>query len=146
MPAYGITWCAPGRGSHEGRRIATRYPKFLTTSGMATHPLNAVNRGDCIGDDLPSLQALNDERIGPSFAKNETFGRRRESEPDPLKPPFAKDEEQSAPAFKRRWGIRDASEGNASQVHYEGTIAPPATSGGVKATLRRTTAIRRRSS
>ena len=119
--------------------------------GMATNPVNAVNRGDCIGDNLRFLQVLNDEcigliRIAPSFGKSETFGRRRESDPDPLDPPLANEGQQSELAVMRRWGIRDEAEGNALQMHYEGTIETASDVEWVKATLRRTTATRRRSS
>ena len=52
---------------------------------MADNPLNAVNRGVYISDNLPFLQSLNDECIDlvcidPPFAKNETFGRKNRQE------------------------------------------------------------------
>ena len=48
---------------------------------MPDNPLNAVNRGVYISDNLPFLRGLNDGCIDlvcidPPFAKNETFGRR----------------------------------------------------------------------
>ena len=48
---------------------------------MADNPLNAVNRGVYISDNLPFLQSLNDECvdlicIDPPFANYETFGQK----------------------------------------------------------------------
>ena len=64
---------------------------------MTANPLNAVNRGVYISDNLPFLKSLNDECIDlvcidPPFAKNETFGRKNEKSPDPLKPPLSDEE------------------------------------------------------
>ena len=61
---------------------------------MADNPLNAVNRGVYISDNLPFLKSLNDGCvdlvcIDPPFAKNETFGRKNDKSPDPLKPPLS---------------------------------------------------------
>ena len=85
---------------------------------MADHPMNAVNRGVYISDNLPFLQSLNDECIDlvcidPPFAKNETFGRKNSKAPDPLKPPLSDEEKATETALLGRWGInneRDATE------------------------------------
>lgn len=79
---------------------------------MADHPLNAVNRGVYISDNLPFLKSLNDECIDlvcidPPFAKNETFGRKNSKAPDPLKPPLTEVERETELALLRRWGIRN---------------------------------------
>ena len=55
---------------------------------MQTNPVNAVNRGVYISDNLPFLQSLNDNCVNivcidPPFAKNETFGRKNSKSPDP---------------------------------------------------------------
>ena len=93
---------------------------------MATHPLNAVNRGVYISDNLPFLQALNDECIDlvcidPPFAKNETFGRKNEKAPDPLKPPLAEQERDTELALLRRWGIRNEADANAVGIDWPAT-------------------------
>ena len=79
---------------------------------MHPNPLNAINRGVYISDNLPFLQSLNDECIDlvcidPPFAKNETFGRKNAKAPDPLKPPLGDDEKATELALLRRWGIRN---------------------------------------
>lgn len=79
---------------------------------MNTNPLNAVNRGVYISDNLPFLQSLNDECIDlvcidPPFAKNETFGRKNAKAPDPLKPPLLNAEKTTELALLRRWSIRN---------------------------------------
>ena len=79
---------------------------------MQTNPVNAVNRGVYISDNLPFLQSLNDNCvdlvcIDPPFAKNETFGRKNSKSPDPLKPPLAQEERDTELALLRRWGIRN---------------------------------------
>ena len=76
------------------------------------NPLNAVNRGVYISDNLPFLQGLNDGCIDlvcidPPFAKNETFGRKNAKAPDPLKPPLSNAEKATELALLRRWGIRN---------------------------------------
>ncbi len=79
---------------------------------MDVNPLNAINRGVYISDNLPFLQSLNDECIDlvcidPPFAKNETFGRKNAKAPDPLKPPLSDAEKATELALLRRWGIRN---------------------------------------
>ena len=88
------------------------HPAYNTTEKMADHPLNAVNRGVYISDNLPFLKTLNDECIDlvcidPPFAKNETFGRKNSGSPDPLKPPLTEPERKTELALLRRWGIRN---------------------------------------
>ena len=79
---------------------------------MSTNPLNAVNRGVYISDDVPFLQSLNDECIdlvciAPPFAKNETFGRKNSKSPDPLPPPLSPEERQTELDLLARWNIRN---------------------------------------
>ena len=79
---------------------------------MADKPLNAVNRGVYISDNLPFLESLNDRCvdlvcIDPPFAKNETFGQKTSQAPDPLKPPLSDEEKATEMALLRRWGIRN---------------------------------------
>ena len=74
---------------------------------MADNPLNAVNRGVYISDNLPFLKELNDGCIDlvcidPPFAKNETFGRWNETEPDPLKSESTEEEKAVERALRRR--------------------------------------------
>lgn len=88
---------------------------------MANHPLNAVNRGVYISDKLPFLQALNDECIDPPFANNETFGRKNEKSPDPLKPPLAEQERDIELTLLQRWGIRNEADANAAGIDWPAT-------------------------
>jgi len=93
---------------------------------MVANPLNAINRGVYICDNLPFLQALNDECIDlvcidPPFAKNETFGRRNEKSPDPLKPPLTEQEAETELALLRRWGIRSEEGANAAGIDWPAT-------------------------
>ena len=74
---------------------------------MADHPMNAVNRGVYISDNLPFLQSLNDGCIDlvcidPPFAKNETFGRKNSKAPDPLKQPLSDEEKATEAALLHR--------------------------------------------
>ena len=85
---------------------------ICNTGPMADNPLNAVNRGVYISDNLPFLKSLNDGCvdlvcIDPPFAKNETFGRKNKRDPDPLKPPLTEAERETELALLRRWGIRN---------------------------------------
>lgn len=93
---------------------------------LTNHPLNAVNRGIYISDNLPFLKSLNDRCINlvcidPPFAKNETFGRRNEKAPDPLKPPLSDDEKTTELALLRRWGIRNEAEANEAGIDWPET-------------------------
>ena len=88
--------------------------------------LNAVNRGVYISDNLPFLKSLNDECIDlvcidPPFAKNETFGRKNEKSPDPLKPPLSDEEKETELALLRRWGIRNEQEANDAGIDWPAT-------------------------
>ena len=93
---------------------------------MADHPLNAVNRGVYISDNLPFLQRLNDGCvdlvcIDPPFAKNETFGRKNAKSPDPLKPPLSDEENATELALLRRWGIRNERDANEAGIDWPAT-------------------------
>ena len=93
---------------------------------MADHPLNAVNRGVYISDNLPFLQSLNDGCvdlvcIDPPFAKNETFGRKNAKSPDPLKPPLSDEEKATELALLRRWGIRNERDANEAGIDWPAT-------------------------
>ena len=87
---------------------------------MVSNPLNAVNRGVYISDNLPFLQSLNDECvdlvcIDPPFAKNDTFGQKNAKSADPLKPPLTEAELKTERDLLKRWGItnqRQADEAN----------------------------------
>ncbi|MDE2814893.1 MAG: hypothetical protein OXM01_17840 [Gemmatimonadota bacterium] len=88
---------------------------------MVNNPLNAVNRGVYISDNLPFLQSLNDECvdlvcIDPPFAKNETFGRKNSKSPDPLKPPLSKEERATELALLQRWGISTPAQATAKGI------------------------------
>ena len=93
---------------------------------MADNPLNAVNRGVYISDNLPFLQSLNDRCIDlvcidPPFAKNETFGRKNDKSPDPLKPPLTLEEEQAELDLLRRWGITSPEEATVMGIDWPAT-------------------------
>ena len=93
---------------------------------MSSHPLNAVNRGVYISDNLPFLQSLNDECvdlvcIDPPFAKNETFGRKNAKSPDPLKPPLSKAERATELALLKRWGISTPAQATAKGIDWPET-------------------------
>ncbi|MDE2959442.1 MAG: site-specific DNA-methyltransferase [Chloroflexota bacterium] len=93
---------------------------------MADNPLNAVNRGVYISDNLPFLQRLNDECvdlvcIDPPFAKNETFGRKNDKSPDPLKPPLSDVERATELALLRRWDINSPADATAKGIDWPET-------------------------
>ena len=93
---------------------------------MADHPMNAVNRGVYISDNLPFLQSLNDECIDlvcidPPFAKNETFGRKNSKAPDPLKPPLSDEEKATEVALLQRWGIRKEQDATDAGIDWPET-------------------------
>ncbi len=93
---------------------------------MNANPLNAVNRGVYISDNLPFLKSLNDRCvdlvcIDPPFAKNDTFGRKNEKSPDPLKPPLSDEEKATELALLRRWGIRNEQEANDAGIDWPAT-------------------------
>ncbi len=93
---------------------------------MTANPLNAVNRGVYISDNLPFLKSLNDECIDlvcidPPFAKNETFGRKNDKSPDPLKPPLSDEEHETELALLRRWSIRNEQDANEAGIDWPAT-------------------------
>ena len=93
---------------------------------MADNPLNAVNRGVYISDNLPFLRGLNDGCIdlvciAPPFAKNETFGRKNDKAPDPLKPELTPEERRIERDLLRRWGIRNAEDAKAKGIDWPET-------------------------
>ena len=93
---------------------------------MSANPLNAVNRGVYVSDNLPFLQSLNDGCvdlvcIDPPFAKNETFGRKNARAPDPLKPPLLDDEKATELALLRRWGIRNEQDAAKAGIDWPET-------------------------
>ena len=93
---------------------------------MADNPLNAVNRGVYISDNLPFLKELNDGCIDlvcidPPFAKNETFGRKNEKAPDPLKPPLSDEERRIESGLLRRWGIHNPEQARAAGIDWPET-------------------------
>ena len=93
---------------------------------MPDNPLNAVNRGVYISDNLPFLRGLNDGCIDlvcidPPFAKNETFGRKKDDDPDPLKPPMSTDEKRIEEALLKRWGINNPDEATAAGIDWPAT-------------------------
>ncbi len=93
---------------------------------MTANPLNAVNRGVYISDNLPFLKSLNDECIDlvcidPPFAKNETFGRKNDKSPDPLKPPLSDEEQETELDLLRRWSIRNEQEANDAGIDWPAT-------------------------
>ena len=93
---------------------------------MADNPLNAVNRGVYISDNLPFLQSLNDGCvdlvcIDPPFAKNETFGRKNSKAPDPLKPPLSDEEKATEVALLQRWGISNEQDATAAGIDWPET-------------------------
>ena len=90
------------------------------------YEINAVNRGMYIADNLDFLKSLNDECvdlvcIDPPFAKNETFGRRNQNAPDPLKPPLTEQERRVELDLLARWGIHDEKEANAAGIDWPET-------------------------
>lgn len=94
---------------------------------MPDNPLNAVNRGVYISDNLPFLRRLNDGCIDlvcidPPFDKNETFGRREgDKKPDLLKPPLSEDERRIERGLLQRWGIRNPDEATEAGIDWPET-------------------------
>ena len=87
---------------------------------MADHPMNAVNRGVYISDNLPFLQSLNDECIDlvcidPPFAKNETFGRKNSKAPAFAIGPTAVEEKPKADCRTRK-GNKQRNQGPAEAL------------------------------
>ncbi|MDE2787063.1 MAG: hypothetical protein OXL37_10415 [Chloroflexota bacterium] len=93
---------------------------------MADNPLNAVNRGVYIADNLDFLKSLSDGCvdlvcIDPPFAKNETFGRKNDRSPDPLKPPLTNEERMTELALLGRWGIRNEADAEKAGIDWPDT-------------------------
>ena len=93
---------------------------------MNANPLNAVNRGIYISDNLPFLRSLNDECIdlvciGPPFVKNEIFGRKDSKSPDPLQPPLSPEERQIELDLPARWNIRNEQQANEAGIDWPET-------------------------
>ena len=93
---------------------------------MSANPLNAVNRGVYISDNLPFLKSLNDGCIDlvcidPPFAKNETFGRKNSKAPDPLKPPLSDAEKATELTLLARWDIRNEQDAARAGIDWPET-------------------------
>ena len=89
--------------------------------------LNAANRSVYIADNLHFLRALNSETIDlvcidPPFAKNETFGRKNQRTPDPLKPPLTDRERQTELDLMARWGILTPKEADREGINWPETV------------------------
>ncbi len=109
------------KASNRGGRDA-----LPTLPVMPDNPLNAVNRGVYISDNLPFLRRLNDGCIDlvcidPPFAKNETFGRKKDDDPDPLKPEMDADEKRIEEGLLKRWGINTPDEATAAGIDWPET-------------------------
>ncbi len=90
------------------------------------HGFNAVNRGVYISDNLPFLRSLNDECvdlvcIDPPFAKNETFGKRRDTDRDPLRPPLTDAEREIELRLLQSWGIHSQRDADAAGIVWPET-------------------------
>ena len=87
---------------------------------------NAVNRGVYIADNLDFLRAVNTESvdlvcIDPPFAKNETFGRKKPGDQDPLKPPLTAAERDNELRLLASWGIHTPAEADAARINWPET-------------------------
>ena len=90
---------------------------------MSSNPLNAINHGVYIADNLPFLKSLNDEDvdlvcIDPPFAKNKTFGRKNAKSPDPLKPLLSDAERATELALLQRRGINSPADATAKGIDW----------------------------
>lgn len=93
--------------------------KHATGSDPPDSPLNAVNRGVYIADNLDFLRGLNDEcvhliNIDPPFAKNDTFVKGDEE----LKPRLGEDEKSAERALLEHWQIRDSRSADRKGVAF----------------------------
>ena len=87
---------------------------------------NAVNRGVYIADNLDFLRSVNTESvdlvcIDPPFAKNETFGRKKPGDQDPLKPPLTAAERDNELRLLASWGIHTPAEADAARINWPET-------------------------
>ena len=83
---------------------------------MTANPLNAVNRGVYISDNLPFLKSLNDECIDlvcidPPFGKKQTFEGK-------LKPPLSADERRIEQDMMASWEVYDAATAYEAGLEY----------------------------
>ena len=87
---------------------------------------NAINRGVYIADNLYFLRAVNTESvdlvcIDPPFAKNETFGRKKANDQDPLKPPLTPAERDNELRLLASWGINTPADADAARINWPET-------------------------
>ena len=87
---------------------------------------NAINRGVYIADNLYFLRAVNTESvdlvcIDPPFAKNETFGRKKNNDKDPLKPPLTPAERDNELRLLASWGINTPADADAARINWPET-------------------------
>ena len=87
---------------------------------------NAINRGVYIADNLYFLRAVNTESvdlvcIDPPFAKNETFGRKKTNDKDPLKPPLTPAERDNELRLLASWGINTPADADAARINWPET-------------------------
>ena len=87
---------------------------------------NAINRGVYIADNLYFLRAVNTESvdlvcIDPPFAKNETFGRKKAHDKDPLKPPLTPAERDNELRLLASWGINTPADADAARINWPET-------------------------
>ena len=87
---------------------------------------NGANRGFYIADNLYFLQSLNSECIDlvcidPPFAKNETFGKKKKTDKDPLKPPLTRAEEKRELELFAKWGITTPEQAMAHEIAWPAT-------------------------
>ncbi len=87
---------------------------------------NAINRGVYIADNLYFLRAVNTESvdlvcIDPPFAKNETFGRKKANDKDPLKPPLTPAERDNELRLLASWGIKTPADADAARINWPET-------------------------
>ena len=87
---------------------------------------NAINRGVYIADNLYFLRAVNTESvdlvcIDPPFAKNETFGRKKANDQDPLKPPLTPAERDNELRLLASWGIKTPADADAARINWPET-------------------------
>lgn len=83
---------------------------------MNANPLNAVNRGVYISDNLPFLKSLNDRCvdlvcIDPPFGKKQTFEGK-------LKPPLSEDERRIERELMESWDVYDAATAYEAGLEY----------------------------
>ena len=90
------------------------------------NPFNGINRGVYIADNLAFLRGINNASvdlvcIDPPFAKNETFGKKKPSDKDPLNPPLSEAERENELRLLRSWGITTPEEAAAKEINWPET-------------------------